>query len=66
MCGKFHTPLQMVHVLVAIFGGVVPNSKNIGDSVLEWLFLGKNRQNGVNQITDRKTTPQIEVVTDLI
>ena len=21
MCGKFHTPLRMVHVLVAIFGG---------------------------------------------
>ena len=29
MCGKFHTPLRMVHILEAIFGGLVPNSKNI-------------------------------------
>ena len=31
------------------FGGLVPNKKNIGDSVQKLLFLGKNRQNGANQ-----------------
>ena len=37
MCGKFHTPLRMVHVLVAIFGGLVPNSKNIDRQSDEFL-----------------------------
>ena len=36
-------PLRMVRVLVAIFSGLMPNSKNIGDSVHKWLFRGQKQ-----------------------